>query len=61
MMCDLLELVLVIENRVMSGAAGTQKTSVTLQIKVEFGRMGNIPVDDSPSRAITRAVAFTLV
>ena len=47
---------------IMSGATRSEKTSVTLKIKVKLGRMCHLAIDDRPSWAVTTliSIAFRL-
>lgn len=44
----------------MGGATSSQKTSMTLQIKVKFSRMCHLAVEDRASWAITALVTIAL-
>jgi hypothetical protein len=57
---DIREFILVEENIVMGRTAGTEQSTVTLQIKVKFDRIDNIAVDDCASRAISALITLVL-
>ena len=59
--CDSIrEFILVEENVVMGRTAGTEQSTVTLQIKVKLDGIDNVAVDDCASRAISTPIALVL-
>ena len=44
----------------MGGATGSQKTSMALKIKVKFGRMCDLAIDDRASWAVTAFITIAL-
>ena len=45
----------------MGGASGSEKTSVTLEIKVKFGRMCHLAIHDCASWTVTALISIALI
>lgn len=43
----------------MGRATGTQEPSVTLEVEVKFGGVGNFPVNNGTSRAVAASVTIS--